>query len=290
MSQPPNSTDTQAVLQSMLQRLKIQTGRDGQVHLHTSSPVTPASPWGQGGERGVFNPHKLNGPVNTFEFGAISIPSKEFRISAADGNFSLKGEETKQPGLNCEVDRGPVSSPTQKGNGGDVTGANRVPGITPTGTGQLFPAKSLKDAYVTSSERTGVKSFGSVKESSNKDFDRSLGQVEDQGFTPRVYTWSLNAANAKADAGSQEHNVFHVENGGFGALAQSNDTQMFSTAQNKTMNRKQQSFENKTRRWTQRIKERWRGRPGSLSKKAEEEQRENQHSEDAAGVSHAFLM
>lgn len=277
MSQPPNSTDSQALLQSMLQRLKIQTGRDSQAHLHTTLPVTPASPWGQGGERGVFNLHELNGPVNTFEFGAISIPSKESRISAENGNFSPKGEETK-PGLNCEVDRGPVSSPTQKGCD-EVTGANRIPWINPTGTGQLFPAKSLQDAYVTSSERTGVESFSNVKESSNKAFDRSMGQE----YTPRD-TWSLNATNAK------EHNMFHVENGGFGAVAQSNDMQMFSTAENKTMIRKQRSFENKTRRWTQKIKERWRGRTGSLSKKAAEEQRENQHSEDVAGVSHAFLM
>lgn len=287
MSQSHNPTDTQVLLQSMLQRLKIQPGSDTQVCLNTPVPITAASTWGQDGERGASNLQKLNNsPVNGFEFNTNSIPPKEFRISAADGNSGLKGGEIQQPGLSCEVDRGLISFPTQKGNIDSDIGENRVlgqatqPGITPTGTGQLFPAKSLKERV-------------SATMTSNKDAARSMGQNQDQdqGFTPKVYVWSSKPTNANVDTGSQEHKVFHMENGGFGALAQSKDTLIVPTDQNTTnggSRRKQRSSENKTRRWTQKIKERWRDRPGSFGKKAKEEQREEQQSEKGTEVSHAF--
>lgn len=298
MSQSYNPTDTQVLLQSMLQRLKIQPGRDTQACLNTPVPITAASTWGQDGERGASNLQKLNNsPINGFEFNTNGITPKEFRISAADGNSGLKGGAIQRPGLSCEVDRGLISFPTQKGNIDGDMGENRVlgqttqPGITPTGTGQLFPAKSLKDADVTSSERTSVERVSATM-TSNKDAARSMGQNQDQdrGFTPKVYVWSFKPTNANVDTGSQEHKVFHMENGGFGALAQSKDTRIVPTDQNTTNGggRKPRSSENKTRRWTQKIKERWRDRPGSFGKKAKEERREEQQSEKATEVSRAF--
>lgn len=301
MSQPRNSPDTQALLQSMLQRLKLQPGREGQTYLHT-----PASTWGQGGERGAFNHQKVNSsPVNGFEFGTNGVPSKEFGISAADSDHLKGGEiqEIQRPGHGCQVDRDSlVSFPTQKDNIDGDTGENGVsgqatqPGVTPTGTGQLlFPAKSLKDADITSSERTDGErlSFGSPAMTRHAPAATSTGQNQDQdqdqGFRPKVYMWSVKPADATQ---SQENKVLHMGNGGFGASAQSKDVQIVLTDQNTTNSdsrRKQRQTENKTRRWTQKIKERWKDRPGSFGKKGKEGGGGvDQKSEQGTEVSSAF--
>lgn len=306
MAQSGNPTDTQALLQSMLQRLKLQSGREGHAYLHTPVPITAASTWGQGGERGASDLQKVsNSPVNGFEFCANGIPSKEFGISAADSNCGLKGGVIKQPGFSSGVDRGLISFPHQRDNTDGGTGENRVlgqatqPGITPTGTGQLFPAKSL-NADITSFERTVRERVSFLSSAmtrhtpNNKDAATSMGQNQDhdQGFTPKVYVWSSKPSEANLDTGSQEDKVFHMGNGGFGALAQSKDMQIVLTDQqstNSSSRRKHRSSENKTRRWTQKIKERWRDRPGSFGKKGkEEEQREDQKREQGIKVSSAM--
>lgn len=290
MSQPRNPADSQALLQSMLQRLKLQPGREGQA----------ASTLGQDGERAASNVQQVNNsPVNGF--GANGIPAKAFGISAADSNFGLKGGE--QPGRGCEVDRGLISSPTQKDNTDGETGENRVlgqPAVIPTGTRQLFPARSLKDADITSFVRTDGErgSFGSSamtrQTSSSKDAVTSMGQNQDrdQGFTPKVYVWALKPTDANPDTGSREDHVLHVGNGGFEALAQSKDVQIVPTGQqttNSSSRRNQRSSENKTRRWTQKIKERWRDRQGSFGRKGKEEGgREDKKSEQETEVSSAF--
>ncbi|XP_051274973.1 cyclin-dependent kinase 12 isoform X2 [Dicentrarchus labrax] len=293
MSQSRNSTDTQALLQSMLQRLKLQPGREGQTYLHTTLPITAPSTWGQAGERGASNLQRVNNsPVNGFEFGTNGVPSKQLGISAVDGNI---GQGIQQPFHGSEVDSGLISFPTQKDNIDD-TGEKRVlgqatqPGITSTGTGQLFPVKSLKHADITSSERTDGErvSFGSSAMTrhtpSDKDAVTSMGQNQDldRGFTPRVFVWSSKPTDANVDTGSQGDKVLHMGNGGFGDLAQSKGTQIVQTDQNTTNNssrRKQRPSENRTRRWTQKIKERWRDRPGSFGKKGKEEEgREDQKS------------
>eukprot|EP00064_Thunnus_orientalis_P019679 superscaffoldBa00005029_g19805 len=277
MSQSHNPKDNQALLQSMLQRLKLQPGRESQACLHTPVPVTSAPTLGKNGERGAANFQKVNNsPINVF--GANGIPTKSFGISAADSNFGFKDRERQQPGHSCELDSGLVSFPSHKDN--TDKGENRVfgqatlPGITHTGTGQLFPAKSLKDADITSFERTDGEiqgetgSFGSI--AGNKDAVTTTGQNQEQGFTPRVYLWSLKGADL--NTGGQENKVLHVGNGGIGASAQSKDTQIVqTTTANSSSRRKQRSSDNKTRRWTQKIKERWRERPGSFGKRGKEE-------------------
>ncbi|XP_049441558.1 uncharacterized protein zgc:113229 [Epinephelus fuscoguttatus] len=283
MSQSRDPKDSQALLQSMLQRLKLQPGREGQPYLHTPVPSTAASTWRQGGEKGASS-----SPVNGFEFGANGIPSKEFGFSAADSKLGLKGGEIQQPGRGSVVDGVVVSFPSQKDNTDGGTGEDRVlgqvtqPGITPTGTGQLFPAKSLKDGDITSFDRTNGErgSFGRSSSTtrnipSDKDAVTNMGQNQDQfqGFTPKVYTWALKPT----DTGSQENEVSHMGNGGFGALAQSKDMQIVPAKG--SARRKQRPSENKTRRWTQMIKERWRDRPGSFGKKGKEEGRVDQRSE-----------
>lgn len=273
MAQSHNPKDNQALLQSMLQRLKLQSVRESQACLNTPVPVTSASTLGKCGERGASDLQKVtNSPINTFKFGVNGI-------SAADSHFGLKERERPHLGYGCELDSGLVSFPSQKNNTeGDtnrVLGQATLPGVTHTGTEQPFPAKSLKDADITSFERTDGEmqgetgSFRSI--AGNKDAVTTTGQNQEPAFSPKVYMWSSKSANL--DRGGQENKVLHVGNGGFGALAQSKDTQIVQTSQNtasSSSRRKQQSSDNKTRRWTQKIKEKWRERPGSFGKKAKE--------------------
>ncbi|XP_069550655.1 uncharacterized protein [Brachyistius frenatus] len=274
MSQSHNPSDTQGLLQSMLQRLKLQPGTEG---LHTPVPITAASTWGHDGERGASNLQKVNNsPVKDFGFSTNGIPSKKFWISAVDSNFGFEGGEIQQPGQGCEVERG-LTSFSQKDNIDGVPGETRVlgqakwPAITPTGTRQLFLSKSLKDADITSSERTDGDrvSFGSS--AITKPFlPNTVGgsiQNQDQGFTDKLYVWSLKSTNI--DGGGHENNGLNMENGGLGVLAQSKDVQIVSSSSSSRRNHR--SSENKTRRWTQRIKERWKDRPGNFGKKGKEE-------------------
>lgn len=296
MSQSHNPADTQALLQSMLQRLKLQPGREGQAYLHTPVPHTAAPTGEQDGERGASNLQNVNnGPVNGF--GAHGVPSNELGISAADSNSALKGEEIQQSGPGGEVNRGHISSPTQRDDTDGDTGENKVvgqstrPGVTLSGTEQLFPAKSLKDADITSFERSDGEraSFGSAAVTTHKDAVPSVGQNQDQNarsFAPKSYVWSMKTSGANLDAGSQGDKVFHMGNGGFGDLAQSKDMQIVPA--NSSFRRKPRSSENRTRRWTQKIKEKWRERPGSFGKKGKEEQSEEQKSEQGNKVSSAF--
>lgn len=275
MSQSPNPTDTQVLLQSMLQRLKLQPGREGQAYLHSPVSITAASTQGQGGDSGVVSLKKANNsPVS--EVGTNGISSKEVTL---DKNCVLSGGEIQQVGPGCGVDTGLTSLPSQKDNSGD-TGVNRVveqatqPVITPTGTQQLFPTKSLKDADITSFERTDVESVSFGSSTPTKDISPNTNSVSsmgpnqnqdpDQGFSPKVYTWSLK--NSDVDTGGQDNKVFHMGNGGL--EEQSKDMQIVSA--NSSFRRKQRSSENKTRRWTQKIKERWKDRSGSFGKKGKE--------------------
>lgn len=297
MAQSQNPTDSQALVQSMLQRLKIQPGRDNQACSPPSARITTTSTWDQDGERGAPNLQKLkNSPVNGFGVTANGISPNKFQVSAADSNSGLKGGKAQQPHLSCTADRGLISYPTQKDTADGYTGDNRMlgqasqPGITATETGQLFPVNSFKDADVTSLERTDVErvSFGSVTVTSNKDVVSRLGQNQDQhqGFTPKVFAWSLKPTNVNPE--SQEHKVLHTENGAFGALVQSKDTPIVSADQNIGSRRKLRLSDSKTRRWTQKLKERWRDRPGSLGKKPKGEGREEHQTEQETEVSSCF--
>lgn len=301
MSQSPDSTDTQALLQSMLQRLKIQQGRDGQTTSHT--PTTTASTWGQVAERGVSGLHNLNNsPVNGFDRDANSISSEELGISEVDHNSrpQLKGGVIQKTTLNSEVGKSLISVPTKKDSADGDTGHNRgvekatQARITPFAPAQQFPAKSHKDINVMPSEKPSVERFcfDTVAMSSNTDVLRRTEENQYQDFTPKDDAWSLKPTSADVDTGSQQHKVLFVENGGFGALAQSKDTYIVSTDQspiNSSFRRKQTSSEKKTRRWTQKIKEKWKDRPGSFGKK-QNEQRKEQQSEQGSEVSNVFII
>ncbi|KAK5897020.1 hypothetical protein CesoFtcFv8_010122 [Champsocephalus esox] len=243
MSQSPNPKDSQALLQSMLQKLKLQPGKEGQAYLHTPVPTTAAASWGQDGERGAFNLQKVNSsPGNGFQFSPNGIPLKESGNSAAGSHFGFKG------------------------------------------TGKLFPAGSLKDADIASFERTDGPWEGSFAATmpSNKYAFTSMGQNEnqDQRFKPKVYVWSSKPTDA--DVKSQENEVMHTGNGGLGDLAQSKDLQIVPL--NSSSRRTPRLSENKTRRWTQKIKEKW-VRSRSFGRKGKEGVRVDLHSEEGTEIS-----
>ncbi|XP_020501485.2 uncharacterized protein zgc:113229 [Labrus bergylta] len=273
MSQSPNPKDSQALLQSMLQRLKLQPGREGQVYLNAPAPNTAVHTWVQDGERGASDFQGVNrSPGNGFEFGSNDLPSKEFGMSSV---------EIHQPGHAYEVDRGLISFSTHKENTDRDTGENRVMRQNthiPTGTEQLFPAKSLKDVDISSSERTDGGNFVSSAMISHTpdDKDAATSTGQGQGFTPRVYMWSLKPTESKEDQ------LLHMGNGGFGAK----DMQVGSPGKTDSISRRQQRpAGNKTRRWTQKIKERWRDRQGSFGKKGKEEGGgEDQKREQGTGI------
>lgn len=273
MSQSPSSSDTQALLQSMLQRLKLQQGKDGetqqQLHVLNSAVSTCADE----AATEAFSPQKLNtGPVDGYEFGTNRIPSKVLRISETNQSTSPKGEVVQKTLLNWEVDKDRILFPAQKDNSDGGTGQSRVAGqdtqlsIPNAGTGQLFPATLSKDANVTS-YRSSVETvnIGSVTESFSE-------QTQRQGYQPKAFAWSAKPTYV---TGSPRYRALPVENGECGIFTPTKDTHV--TATDQTIERggfssKQQSLGKKTRRWTQKIKERWKDRPGSFSKKHKEEQ------------------
>lgn len=258
MSQSPNSSDTQALLQSMLQRLKIQQGKESetqqQLHVLNSAVSTRA----EEAVTEASSVQKLNtGPADGYEFGTNSIHSKVVRISETDQSTSLKGEGVHQPALNREVDKDHISFPTQKDN------RDTQPRIPHVERGKLFPATLSTDADVTA-YRSNVETvnIGRMPVS-------ILEQPQSQGFQPSAFAWSSKPTYV---AGSPGYRVLPVENGEFGTFK---DTHITATDQNIErggFSRKQQFMEKKTRRWTQKIKERWKDRPGSFGKKQKEEQ------------------
>ncbi|XP_017283707.1 uncharacterized protein LOC108243036 [Kryptolebias marmoratus] len=258
MSQSHQSADSQALLQSMLQRLKLQPGRDGQTHLQT--PVFPPVGFAPGrdvldGGRGVLNHHEVdNRPADVFGFNispSNAVPAAGF---------------TKQPGPGCEVGRSWTSFPSQRvnadGDPGGWRGVGRSAGsveFSARGTGRLFPTESPKDVDLSCSGST----------------DRDGASV---GFTNHVppsmgavssMSQGRSLAPAWSHPGAAGEEALQVENGVVGGPKDSPDVQVFSGSQGTANIRKKRPSENKTRRWTQRIKERWKEKHGRKGKQDE---------------------
>lgn len=277
MSQLPNSSDTQALLQSMLQRLKLQQGKDSETQQQLQLLNSAVSTCAEEAVTEASSVQKLNtGPADGYEFGANRIHSKVLRISETDQRTSLKGDVVQKTVLNWEVDKGHILFPAQKDNSDGGTGQNRAAGqhtqprIPHSETGQLFPATLSKDAdvnsYISNVETVNIGSKTvSIPE-----------QTQSQGFQPKVFAWSSKPTYV---TGSPRYRDLPVENGEFGTFTPSEDTHITATDQNIErggFSRKQQSMEKKSRRWTQKIKERWKDKPGSFGKKQKEEQRAQQ--------------
>ncbi|XP_061581470.1 uncharacterized protein zgc:113229 [Cololabis saira] len=281
MSQSHPPPDSQALLQSMLQKLKLQPGRQGQTSAQSPVDFSAGSVSGQVGETGVSNVQQVaNSPVNAF--GVNGGASKEFRISASPGNSNF---EMQQPRPQIEASGHPGSFLFPKVHTDGDTGENYVlgqatwPRVIPVGgTGQVFPAKTPKDADLTSSEWTEgeMMSFGSISLKGHispiaDSFSGTrLNQNQVHGLAPKGNFWSTESIFSETVG--QENKGLHLGNGGSGGLEQNKYTQIVSSSQN-TANgrRKQRSSENKTKRWTQKIKERWKDRQASSGKKGKED-------------------
>ncbi|XP_047209126.1 uncharacterized protein zgc:113229 isoform X1 [Girardinichthys multiradiatus] len=273
MSQSPHTTDNQALLQSMLQRLKLQPGRDGQSVFQT--PVSPsvAPALGQNSERGEPSLQEVdNRPLNVFSFNGN--PSKEFTVPSTNNTSGFKSVEKQQASPAFEGRRSPTFFPSQKVSTDGESGEKRElghapkPGFSPTGTRQLFSAKPQKEVKLTFFKRTDVE-----KES----IGRSLmtGQIAANTHTVSDMTPNQNHVPVlmSTDSGlaGGENTGFLVGNGGISSLEQSKDVQVFSSSQVTTNTRRKRSSENKTRRWTQKIKERFKDRHGNIGKKGKED-------------------
>lgn len=282
MSQSPNSTDTQAVLQSMLQRLKIQQGKDSATQQHTHLPVSTVSTCAEGVSEASSVQKLNNGPVGGLEFGSNGIPSRLLRISKTEQSLSLKDEVAQKPVLNSEVDKGHISFPVHKDQSDGGTSPNRVMGqdtqlrIPPAETGQLVPAELPKDGNVTSNKvDVQTVNIRGVTVSSTE-------QTWNQGFQPKVFAWSSSPTHA---AGTPQYRVLPLENGEFSPSTDTHTTATNLDNDGGGFSRNQQSSRNKTRRWTQRIKARWKDRRESFGKKHKEEQRDAKQIGQQAEVS-----
>ncbi|XP_024138969.1 uncharacterized protein zgc:113229 isoform X2 [Oryzias melastigma] len=267
MSQSHQQTDSQALLQSMLQKLKLQPGSEGSRQTFAVDAPTPV----QHHEKGPFSPQGVNtSPVEVFGFNGSAL--KEFGSSA---EFGFSGGKGKQPGPGCEVSS-PVSFPSfnfsavgNKSKSWVLEHANH-PGVTPAGSQHLFPATSPKDIDLTSFKSTNgdTSTFGNFTMTQpflpNKDtaFNLRSNETTVQGFTPKSYVWSKKSTDTDKD-----NKELHT--GSDAGLDQSKDLQFVSSNQKPTgSRRKQRSSENNTKkRWTQKIKERLKDKHGNNGKK-----------------------
>lgn len=268
MSQSPDSADTQALVQSMLQRLKIQQGKDSetQQQLHELNPTVSTC----AEEAEASSVQKLHTvPVDGSEFVTNRIHSNVLRISDTDQSTRLKGETVQTTVLNWEVEKDPILFPAQNNSDGQ-TGQNRAAGqdtqpwIPQAETGQLFTGTLTKDADVASNVETGNIGSGTVS---------SPEQSQSRAFQPEVFARSSKATYV---TGSPQNRVSPVENGERGTFSPMHITATDQNIERGGFSRKQQSMGKKTRRWTQRIKERWKDRRGSFGKQQKEEQKAQQ--------------
>ncbi|RVE67314.1 hypothetical protein OJAV_G00101600 [Oryzias javanicus] len=266
MSQSHQQTDTQAVLQSMLQKLKLQPGSEGSKQTFAMDAPTPV----QHHEKGPFSPQGVNtSTVEVFGFNGSAL--KDFGSST---DFGFSGGKGKQPGPGCEVSS-PVSFPSFNfstvGNKSKswVLEHATLPGVIPTGNQHLFPATSPKDIDLTSFKSTNgdMSTFGNFTMTQpflpNRDTDFNLRSNETtvQGFTPKSYVWSKKSTDTDKD-----NKELHT--GSDTVLDQSKDLQFVSSNQKTTGSRRKQRSENNTKkRWTQKIKERLKDKHGNNGKK-----------------------
>uniref|UniRef100_A0A096M1A7 Uncharacterized protein n=1 Tax=Poecilia formosa TaxID=48698 RepID=A0A096M1A7_POEFO len=216
----------------MLQRLQLQSGREAQTLFQT--PVSSSAPpaLGQNGERGAASLQGVpSSPVNVLGFNGN--PSKEFPISATNSTSGFPRDEKHQASSALEGSRSPTLFPSQKVNPNGDSGKKWELGQAP---GPGFSPTSTRPLFPAKPQKEVKLTF----------FKRTDTERESIGSTL-------------------------VENGGFGSLQQNNDLQVFSNSQVATNMRRKRSTENKTRRWTQKLKERFKDRHGNAGKKGKED-------------------
>ncbi|XP_037117329.1 uncharacterized protein zgc:113229 isoform X1 [Syngnathus acus] len=251
LSNPPNS---QALLQSMLERLKLQPGRERHAQEHPGELLAPAPTWATDGVGSIQNRKKQSDALtNGFVFGD---PEKRFEVSSVESTLSPKAEERLH---GFEQYKSHLLFPPQRDK--SHTGVDKVSTnitlsqISNSSTGQHLSTKGLP-----SSERTDT----GVQQ------DNIFGNKEpDRGFQHNVHDWSWGSTDFTVD--NQGNKPFHAVNGGFGDLSKWRDMHMIPHKGSSMTKRNQRSSENKARRWTRKLKERWLERPGKKGKEESEE-------------------
>ncbi|KAK5617140.1 hypothetical protein CRENBAI_012155 [Crenichthys baileyi] len=273
MSQSPHLTDNQALLQSMLQRLKLQPGRDGQRLFQTAVSPSVAPALGQNSERGAPSLQEVdNRPLNVFSFNGN--PSKEFTVPATNSNSGFKSVEKQQASPAFEGSRSPTFFPSQKVSTDGESGEKRElghapkPGFSPTGTRQPFSAKPQKEVKLTFFKRTDVEKESIGSSLMTGQISANTNTVSDMTPNQNHVPVLMSTDSGLAGGGNTG---FLVGNGGISSLEQSKDVQVFSSSQVTTNIRRKRSSENKTRRWTQRIKDRFKDRHGNVGKKGKDD-------------------
>nr|XP_057919543.1 uncharacterized protein zgc:113229 [Doryrhamphus excisus] len=225
MSQPGNPPDSQALLQSMLERLKLQHGRERQ--------ASPA--WETDGPGPIQNHQRINeGFTNGYE---LDVPAERPAVSSVGRNQTHKDAETFQQY------RGHFPHPLQKDN-------TCVDMVENTTLPQIFHASQGRPL------RTGG---GDKWDKVNGHEDTATGR--DQGLKD-TSGWSWGSTSFTTD--NQDNKGFHAGNGLYGSLSKWRDMHMTPKKGGvATTRQKQRSSESKARRWTEKIKERWKERPGS---------------------------
>lgn len=343
-----SSRETEALVQSMLQRLKLQAGTEIQGGSFPASAAATRHDRGQARDRA---PHQQTHGKGQNGFGSALVVSfgmgtdgniieeglsddhgqevrswvsREFRTPVQDSGLDHTATGAKVNGEQGLVN-GPIldkrkeissplnspkafPSPSCKYN----TAGNSVDtGQTVTSSAtSLFPVKTQKDAEGTFCARTNDKVGGGMEgksvieesvihdamhdvmhgavtddcnihsstsasqnpnnsHNSNPEMTAESGACSSPSFSPRVYTWSLKGPIT----GSGEIPTAHQGNEDSGALAQSQDVKIGSKMPNSTSAslRRNRAFGSKTKRWTQKIKEKFKERGGSLKKNKEEE-------------------
>ncbi|XP_061690019.1 uncharacterized protein zgc:113229 [Syngnathoides biaculeatus] len=254
MSQSSNPPDSQALLQSMLERLKLQPGRERHACEHTGEKLPHASTLGTDGVGTVLNLKKEE--VDLTNGYVFSLPGKRFGVSSVDTSLTSKYGEGLQPVHDLEQYRGHFFFPPQRDRSqmdGDTVLENvTLPPMSNASTGQQFLAKTFP-------------SFGKTDTGEQQDNISGYKDQDNNGFQNNVHDWSWGSTDFAA--GSQRNKSFHTENGGFGDLSKSKNMQMIPHKGISSMTkRKQRSSENQARRWTQKLKERWMERAGKKGK------------------------
>lgn len=233
MSQTQNPRDNQALLHSMLQRLKLQPGT---TTIHSGQNTADE----QNIPQEILDLQTINNnPVNGFEPTGNII--KDF-------STNVKTQETDS-----------------SFDGSGASGHNKEHGPNlQSQSGQLFSPKPDQDTSALSSkEGYNFSTFELKKDTSNGlSTGESTGHNQDQSsaFLPKVYSWS-----PKSPVTQDNKSSFGVV---FEATGENTPTPFNS--QNTVNTTKQRSSENKTYRWTQKIKQKWKERPGSFGKKGKD--------------------
>ncbi|KAJ7983594.1 hypothetical protein DPEC_G00375980 [Dallia pectoralis] len=106
--------------------------------------------------------------------------------------------------------------------------------------------------------------------------DSSVVSTSTPGFSPRVYLWSTKSTQSPPDVGHQVDSWQPLGNGGSGVSGRGDVADPVSLREgvantSSSPKTRSRSSDNITHRWTQRLKEKWRGKQESLGKKRKED-------------------